>query len=171
MTYQDCSVATTVPSFSFLPTFISTGTSTVTATNGDTWSVATDRSVNTAFAFPVIGDVAQNANAAGTCTCTNVPKEFHYTAITTGGNQISSVTLNTVFEASVVGTCTDALEFEQIYSFTFKESANSRVQSGSPGYKKGFPILAGTEVTNNNLTSILAKEQGFQLYGANEDGD
>ena len=151
------------PSSGLKPTFKSVGVT----TSGDTWLVNVDKSVNTAFTFP-----ASIATSVGTttCTCTNLPKEIHYTAFTTGGSTISSVILDSVFDISVTGACTNTLTYEQTYSFIFKESSFSRIQSGSPGYKKGFPIMAGTALINGVLTNIESKEQGFQLYGADDTG-
>lgn len=70
------------------------------------------------------------------------------------------------------GTCTDPLVFDQKFSFTFKGAETARVQSGSPGYHKGLNVLAGYVDTSNTATAgfMYVKEQGFPLYGVNNDG-
>ena len=45
----------------------------------------------------------------------------------------------------------------------------SRAQSGSPGYLKGYPILAGN-VKSKNDTTIIGLEKGFPLIGIDDDG-
>lgn len=103
MTYQDCASATMIPSFTLLPTIQATSSTTVTATSSNTWSVASDKTINKAFTFPATSDIASQSGS-GTCTCTNVPKEIHYIAYTSGGNQVTSINANIVFEATISGT-------------------------------------------------------------------
>lgn len=164
-TYQDW--VTNLDAVAFTNNVFVSADSTTTATINGTYFVADATNVVTSTTtYPAI---ALSNPSAGTCTCTNVPKELHYTAITSGGNKIDNVTLNGAF-VTVTGTCTDILSIDQVYSFVFKESTLSRVQSGSPGYHKGLPVLAGylNNVTNPNF--ILAKEQGFPLYGVDTAG-
>ena len=157
------------PASTLLPTIISSGTNTITVDS----SAATVTTVNenrvrvTPAPYPTT-IAANTSSVAGTCTYTNVPKEIKYTAITSEGSQITSITLDIVFQ-DITGTCTDLLEFEQKYSFIFKGSTDGRVQSGSPGYHKGLPVLAGTLATSG--TSIDTDEEGFRLYGADETGE
>lgn len=110
------------------------------------------------------------AVSGASCTCNKVLKEIHYTAYTTGGDKITSITADVVYVDLAAATCADTLRYEQIYSFTFKESLYSRIQSGSPGYAKGLPLLAG-KLSTTTTNSIEANESGFQLYGADDNGD
>jgi len=167
-TYATCSSTTMLPTTALLPNIISTGTTTITTTSNTVWTVATDKIITPTATYPTT--IPDLTTAALICTCSDIPKEMHYTAITEGASSITSLKLDIVFE-SVTGTCTDLLEFEQVYSFVFKDSENSRVQSGSPGYQNGLPVLAGTSVVSGDTFYVNAKEQGFQLYGAKDDGE
>mmetsp|Transcript_35480 Transcript_35480/g.35137 ORF Transcript_35480/g.35137 Transcript_35480/m.35137 type:complete len:116 (+) Transcript_35480:128-475(+) len=102
-TYDGCSSDTMVPSFTLLPTIQATSSTTVTATSLNTWSVAADKTINKAFTFPATNQIASKSGTT-TCTCTNVPKEIHYIAYTSGGSQITSISANVVFEATISGT-------------------------------------------------------------------
>jgi hypothetical protein len=148
-------------------TFYSKTGSTIPVTVGTIWVVTDlDKSVDatqTAFQTTAV------STAAPDCTCTKVLKEVHYTAITTGGDEITSITADVVYVDLEAQTCTDVLNFEQIYSFTFKESEFSRSQSGSPGYAKGMPVLIGKPNTVDT-NFIDANEDGFQLYGVDDSG-
>jgi hypothetical protein len=167
-TLANCATALAASTFAS-KVFISTGTSTTATINGAYFVVDNANTVTTATTFPTIALATTGAGATSTCICTNVPKELHYRAITTGGNTITNVTLNGAF-VTISGLCNSVLSIDQIYSFVFKDTTLSRVQSGSPGYHKGLPVLAGYINTATNAGIILAREQGFPLYGADTSG-
>lgn len=141
------------------------GSGTVTATASTSWTVDASKVV-TAQSPAAFQTVSKSGSP--TCTCTNVLKELHITAFVSGGDTITSLISDVVY-TTIEGACTSAVRFDQTFSFTFKESDQSRLQSGSPGYQKGKPILAGAlDTTNTNFMTV--SEQGFELYGANDAG-
>lgn len=71
--------------------------------------------------------------------------------------------------ADLKGHLCSSVSLNQKFSFTIKGNSTARIQSGSPGYKKGSPILAGN-VKSENETQIIALEKGFPLLGIDEDG-
>jgi hypothetical protein len=164
-TYQDCEAALNSTDYSAFEFIGQTGTN-ITTTSGTYWTIDASNVRTTTTTYPSVSSAS-----GATCTCTNLPKELHYTALTSSGTSISSVTLNGVF-VTLEGTCTDTLVFEQKFSFTYKEEQTARVQSGSPGYHKGLNVLAGYADSSGTATNgfIYAKEQGFPLYGVNNDG-
>ena len=167
-TYDSCDITLNSAKYTSDLTFYSVTGSTIPVTVGTVWVVTdSDKSVDaTQTAFQTTEKVVATTD----CTCSKVLKEVHYTAITTGGTEITSITADVVYVDLAAQTCTNVLNFEQIYSFTFKESEYSRSQSGSPGYVNGLPVLLGKPNTVDT-NFIDANENGFQLYGADDTGN
>ena len=167
--YSDCGTNLNAEQYTNI-TFNSLTGSNISVSIGNTWVVNTTNGIDTT----TLTSFATTA-ASGTtdCTCTNVLKEIHYTAIisysSTNGYELNSVTADIVY-MNIDGTCTDTVRFDQIYSFTFKENSFSRLQSASPGYLKGYPVPIGNLGTTN-ANFIDANEGGFQLYGVDNDGN
>ena len=135
----------------------------------NTWVVNTANGIDTT----TVSNFNTSVSGTTDCTCSFVLKEIHYNASISyssdNGYQLNNVTADIVY-MNITGTCTDTVRFDQIYSFTFKENSFSRLQSASPGYLKGYPVpigKLGTTYTN----FIDANEDGFQLYGADNDGN
>lgn len=166
-TYTNCDTALAAQTYQ-QPAFASTGTTPATITAGLIWVVnAATGAVSTATSS---FQTTSKTTAGALCTCNNVLKEIHYTVYTEGGNRITNILVDVVYMNLAAATCTNTLRFEQTYSVTFKDNIYARAQSGSPGYQKGLPLLAGARNTAST-NFISANERGFELYGADDDGN
>lgn len=107
--------------------------------------------------MPVSQGVFLNATQSNGCNCDNFVLEAHYRVFFTNETEdtfsISQVVVDVVYGSTANATCFDTVITLKT-SVQFLQNADSRLQSGSPGYVKGRPILLGASqpVTVNDAS-------------------
>eukprot|EP00823_Brevimastigomonas_motovehiculus_P002245 TRINITY_DN1406_c0_g1_i1.p1 TRINITY_DN1406_c0_g1~~TRINITY_DN1406_c0_g1_i1.p1 ORF type:complete len:620 (+),score=102.91 TRINITY_DN1406_c0_g1_i1:69-1928(+) len=105
---------------------------------------------------------------SSSCTCTNVLKKIHFVVARELGGTLSSVfadvTLGSVsgLENSVCGPAVLQQTFSTTFNLTGSLSA-VRPKSGNPGYRLGYPVLAGKLISSNGKYAVSQLVNGLQL--------
>ena len=114
------------------------------------------------------------ACAMGVCTCQNALQAVEYT-ITHNGNGVISAVDAAVVVTDVTSSTTGAAAVRQDYKVTFRSSGTTAAavpNSGSPGYKTGYPVLGGVQEEDPGSPKVAVKQfkGGLPVPAAGPDG-